>query len=56
MMIDLKREVRPVISALFSRNVEVGRVFPALPNYMRVTIGTSDQMKSFMAAFKEVMA
>jgi len=56
MMIDLKREVRPVISALFSRGVEVGRVFPALPNYMRVTIGTSDQMKSFMAAFREIMA
>jgi histidinol-phosphate aminotransferase len=56
MMIDLRREVRPVISALLSRGVEVGRLFPALPNFMRVTIGTRDQMKSFMAAFREVMA
>src|ERR1043166_6221357 len=56
MMIDLKREVRPVINTLFSRGVEVGRVFPALPNYMRVTIGTDAQMKSFMTAFREVMA
>jgi len=56
MMIDLKREVRPVISALLSRGVEVGRLFPALPNFMRVTIGTSAQMKSFIAAFREVMA
>ena len=56
MMIDLRREVRPVISALLSRGVEVGRLFPALPNFMRVTIGTSDQMKSFLTAFKGVMA
>jgi len=55
MMIDLRREVRPVISALLSRGVEVGRLFPALPNFMRVTIGTNAQMKSFLAAFKEVM-
>src|SRR5215813_432557 len=39
MMIDLRREVRPVISALFSRGVEVGRPFSALPTFMRVTIG-----------------
>jgi histidinol-phosphate aminotransferase len=56
MMIDLRREVRPVISALFGRGVEVGRIFPALPNFMRVTIGTNAQMKSFLAAFKEVVA
>ena len=56
MMIDLRREVRPVITALRSRGVEVGRLFPALPTHMRVTIGTSAQMKTFLAAFKEVMA
>jgi histidinol-phosphate aminotransferase len=55
MMIDLRREVRPVINDLRGRGVEVGRVFPALPNFLRVTIGTSAQMKSFVAAFKEVM-
>jgi histidinol-phosphate aminotransferase len=56
MMIDLRREVRPVIGALRSRNVEVGRTFPALPNFLRVTIGTSSEMKAFMKAFREVMA
>jgi len=55
MMIDLRREVRPVISGLRTRGVEVGRVFPALPNFMRVTIGTSTEMKTFLGAFKEVM-
>jgi histidinol-phosphate aminotransferase len=56
MMIDLRREVRPVIGALRARGVEVGRVFSALPNFMRVTIGTSSQMKEFVTAFREVMA
>jgi histidinol-phosphate aminotransferase len=56
MMIDLRREVRPVLGALLSRGVEVGRLFSALPTFMRVTIGTRDQMKSFLAAFKDVMA
>ena len=55
-MIDLRREVRPVIDALRNRAVEVGRLFPALPNFMRVTIGTGPEMKQFMTAFREVMA
>jgi histidinol-phosphate aminotransferase len=55
MMIDIRREVRPVISALRGRGVEVGRVFPAMPNFMRVTVGTDPQMKAFLKAFQEVM-
>ena len=55
MMIDLRREVRPIISALRSRGVEVGRLFPALPNFMRVTVGTAPEMKQFLTAFKGVM-
>jgi histidinol-phosphate aminotransferase len=56
MMIDLRREVRPIIGALRNRGVEVGRFFPALPTFMRVTIGTGQQMKEFLTAFREVMA
>jgi len=55
MMIDLRRDVRPVIGALRARGVEVGRLFPALPNHLRVTIGTAPEMKAFLAAFREVM-
>jgi histidinol-phosphate aminotransferase len=56
MMIDIRREVRPVIGTLRTRGVEVGRLFPALPNFMRVTIGTAPEMRTFMTAFKAVMA
>ena len=55
MMIDLRREVRPIIGAMRNRGVEVGRPFPPLPNFMRVTIGTASEMKSFLTAFKAVM-
>jgi histidinol-phosphate aminotransferase len=55
MMIDLRREVRPVLNVLRTRGVEVGRLFPAFPNFMRVTIGTSAEMKQFLTTFKEVM-
>src|SRR6185503_10006474 len=55
MMIDMRREVRPVINAFRERAVEVGRLFPPLPNFMRVTIGTAPQMKTFLTTFREVM-
>ena len=54
-MIDLRREVRPIISALRARGVQVGRLFPALPNFLRVTIGTAPEMKQFLSAFRAVM-
>ena len=55
MMIDLRREVRPLIDEMRGRGVEVGRLFPALPNFMRVTIGTAPQMTQFLSVFKEVV-
>lgn len=55
LMVNLRREVRPIISALRERNVQVGRVFPAMPNFLRVTIGTRPQMDAFFPAFRSVM-
>lgn len=56
LMVDLRREVKPMIAAMRARNVEVGRLFPALPNFMRVTIGTRPQMDAFVSAFRAVMS
>ncbi len=53
-MFDCKRPVVPLIQALKQRNVQVGRLFPALPNYMRLTIGKKSEMESFLAAFREI--
>jgi histidinol-phosphate aminotransferase len=55
-MFDCKRPVVPIIQAMKQRNVHVGRLFPTLPNYMRVTIGKKTEMESFLNAFKEVAA
>jgi histidinol-phosphate aminotransferase len=55
-MFDCKRPVVPLIQALKQRNIQVGRLFPALPNYMRLTIGKKPEMEKFLMAFREVVA
>ena len=55
LMIELRREVKSIITALRERSVQVGREFPALPNFMRVTIGTKPQMQRFISSFRELM-
>src|SRR5436190_5574537 len=55
-MFDCKRPVVPLIEAIKQQNVHVGRLFPALPNHMRVTIGKKSEMESFVAAFQQVTA
>ena len=55
-MFDCKRPVVPIIKAMKEKNVQVGRLFPALPNHMRLTIGKHSEMESFVSAFKQVMA
>jgi histidinol-phosphate aminotransferase len=55
-MFDCKRAVVSLIQALKQRNIQVGRLFPALPNHMRLTIGKKSEMESFLLAFKQVMA
>jgi histidinol-phosphate aminotransferase len=55
-MVDCKRPVVPLIQAMKQRNVHIGRLFPALPNHMRVTIGKKSEMEAFLSAFRDVMA
>jgi histidinol-phosphate aminotransferase len=55
-MFDCKRPVVPLIQAMKQRKVHVGRLFPALPNHMRLTIGKKAEMESFVSAFKQVTA
>src|SRR6185295_14121850 len=54
-MVDLKKDVRPVITGLKEKGVEVGRFFPALPTHLRVTVGTGPQMERFLGAFGAVV-
>jgi histidinol-phosphate aminotransferase len=55
-MIDVKRPVLPLIATLNQRKVEVGRLFRAMPNHLRLTIGRKSEMEAFLSAFRQVMA
>ncbi|HJX98221.1 MAG TPA: aminotransferase class I/II-fold pyridoxal phosphate-dependent enzyme [Chthoniobacterales bacterium] len=55
-MFDCKKPVVPLIQAMKDKNVAVGRLFPAYPNHMRLTIGKQSEMEAFVSAFKQIMA
>jgi histidinol-phosphate aminotransferase len=55
-MIDLRRPVVPLIHAFKEHGVEVGRLFPALPNHLRVTIGKKTEMETFLSTLRQVIA
>ena len=55
-MIDMKRDVKPLITSMRTNGVAVGRVFPAMPQHMRVTIGTPEEMRRFVDSLAKVSA
>ncbi|HXJ44974.1 MAG TPA: aminotransferase class I/II-fold pyridoxal phosphate-dependent enzyme, partial [Bryobacteraceae bacterium] len=55
-MVDVKQPGNNVVSAMRKEKIYIGRVWPAWPNHVRVTVGTSEEMKKFQAAFLKVMA
>ena len=55
LMIDTKRPGQEVIQAMFNEKVLIGRVWPAWPTHVRVSIGTADEMAKFKTAFAKVM-
>ncbi len=55
-MVDLKRPVVPLIQSLKQRKIRVGRLFQAMPNHLRLTIGKKSEMEAFLAAFRQIMA
>jgi histidinol-phosphate aminotransferase len=54
-MVDVKRPAKDVIVAMAKQNVYIGRVWPLMPTYTRITVGTRPEMERFQAAFKQVM-
>jgi len=54
-MFDCKKPVVPMIKAMKDKNVAVGRLFPAYPTHMRLTIGKQEEMEAFVSAFKQVI-
>jgi histidinol-phosphate aminotransferase len=54
-MVDTKRPGRDFSAAMMEENVAIGRTWSALPTYVRVTVGTKDEMQKFQTAFVKCM-
>jgi histidinol-phosphate aminotransferase len=55
-MLDVKRPGKEVLAAMATRQIFIGRIWPAWPNCVRITVGTRDEMAAFRKAFTEVMS
>lgn len=53
-MVDMGSDVKPIIAEFRKKGIQVGRKFPSMGNWLRVTIGTQEETKAFLAAFKEI--
>lgn len=54
-MVDVRRPGQQVRDAMAKENVLIGRTWPIMPNYVRVTVGTQEEMRRFQTAFLKVM-
>ena len=54
-MLDTKRPGKEVIAAMAQKDVYIGRIWPAWPTSVRITVGTREEMATFQKTFKEVM-
>jgi histidinol-phosphate aminotransferase len=54
-MVDVKRPGQEVRDAMAKENVMIGRIWPIMPTWVRITVGTQDEMSKFQSAFQKVM-
>ncbi|HEY1903618.1 MAG TPA: pyridoxal phosphate-dependent aminotransferase [Terracidiphilus sp.] len=55
-MLDVRRPGKEVLAGMAAKEIYIGRIWPAWPTQVRITVGTEDEMLAFRHAFKEVMA
>jgi histidinol-phosphate aminotransferase len=54
-MVDVKRPGKEFQQAMLKENIAIGRTWSAMPNYVRVTVGTKSEMEKFQTAFVKCM-
>jgi histidinol-phosphate aminotransferase len=54
-MIETGRDVASLIEAFKARKILVGRRFPSMPTWLRVSVGTPAEMAAFVAALREIV-
>jgi histidinol-phosphate aminotransferase len=55
LMIELGRDAEPVITAFREKRILVGRPFPSMPRWLRVSIGTAEEMRRFLDALRAIV-
>jgi histidinol-phosphate aminotransferase len=55
-MLDTRRPGKEILTAMAAKDVYIGRIWPAWPTQVRITVGTPEEMASFRKAFSEVMS
>jgi histidinol-phosphate aminotransferase len=56
MMIDVHRDAKAFKMDCVKQKVAIGRAFPSVPTYARVSVGTMPEMKKAVAVFRTVLA
>ncbi len=54
-MVDVNRPGKDFQAAMLKENIAIGRTWPAMPNFVRVTVGTRAEMAKFQTAFVKCM-
>jgi histidinol-phosphate aminotransferase len=54
-LLETKRRGEEVIDAMAKQNVFIGRIWPIMPTWVRITVGTQAEMQQFQAAYQKVM-
>lgn len=55
-MVDIRRDVREFQAACLAAGVQIGRPFPPLTTYARISIGTMEEMSTAVAVFRKILA
>ncbi len=55
MMADIRRDAKQFKTDALKHNVAVGRQFPVLPNWVRVSVGTMPEMKKALGVFNTLL-
>lgn len=54
-MVDVGGDVAPIVEQFRKRKILVGRKFPSMSNWLRVSIGTRKEIEAFVAALREIV-
>ena len=55
-MVNTRRPGHDVMKAMAAKGVMIGRVWPVMPTWVRITVGTPEEMAKFQDAFHQVMS